>query len=328
MALLGTVLSLILAWFTLAAGCGAQACRGPGTDMTAEARHPRRRPRKRSAPFLICCSNWGWTAASTTTVLPIRRAGGAAEMFLGRLLRDVVPPEAAALPCGAASGTTRPGIRQATSSGWSWAGDHWFELSIARKEVPRLATNPVHRAVARHHRAQTGRGALTQLAYFDALTGLPNRRMLLDRMEHALGQRAKSRPGGAVLYRPGQFQTDQRRARAHGGRHAADAGGQRLTQLQRPGDTVARLGGDEFVVLVHNVASDMESAGRAALLVAEEMRTRAGAPCTIDTHLYSTTGSIGIALFPKRGGRGRPAAQADTAMYRAKDLGRNRIHFL
>ena len=103
---------------------------------------------------------------------------------------------------------------------------------------------------------------------------------------------------------------------------------QRLTQHLRPGDTVARLGGDEFVVLVHNVAADMESAGRAALLVAEEIRAVLEAPYTIATHLYSTTGSIGITLFCGAIlGVDELLKRADVAMYQAKAAGRNTLRF-
>lgn len=153
--------------------------------------------------------------------------------------------------------------------------------------------------------------------------------MLLDRMEHALANARKAAQVGAVLYIDLDNFKQINDARGHTvGDMLLMQVAQRLTQLQRPGDTVARLGGDEFVVLVHNVASDMESAGRAALLVAEEMRAALEAPYTIDTHLYSTTGSIGITLFPKRGeGVEDLLREADTAMYRAKDLGRNRIRF-
>ena len=207
---------------------------------------------------------------------------------------------------------------------------HWFELSIARKESAAPGDEPRFIALSRDITERKQAEARShQLAYFDALTGLPNRRMLLDRMEHALANAQKAAQVGAVLYIDLDNFKQINDARGHTvGDMLLMQVAQRLTQLQRPGDTVARLGGDEFVVLVHNVASDMESAGRAALLVAEEMRTALEAPYTIDTHLYSTTGSIGITLFPKRGeGVEDLLREADTAMYRAKDLGRNRIRF-
>lgn len=103
---------------------------------------------------------------------------------------------------------------------------------------------------------------------------------------------------------------------------------QRLLDLQRPGDTVARLGGDEFVMLIGQLGLDMESAGRTALLAAEAIRTALDVPYNIQNHHYSNTCSIGITLFPKQQeGAEDLLREADTAMYRAKDMGRNRIRF-
>jgi predicted signal transduction protein with EAL and GGDEF domain len=103
---------------------------------------------------------------------------------------------------------------------------------------------------------------------------------------------------------------------------------QRLFSLLRPGDTVARLSGDEFVMLIGHLGADIEGAGRAALLVAETVRAALEVPYSIQTHLYSSTSSIGITLFPKQAeGTEDLLREADTAMYRAKDMGRNRIRF-
>ncbi|MGN8002399.1 bifunctional diguanylate cyclase/phosphodiesterase [Acidovorax sp. 22279] len=331
-ALLGTVLSLILAWFTWLLATGRERAVALARDMTAELRATRDdlESTLSAIPDLLfelgldgCIHHYRSARSGELAVPP--------EMFLGRLLRDVVPPEAAA-GCHAA-------LQAAHQTGYSSGHQfrlelggvaHWFELSIARKERAAPGDEPRFIALSRDITERKQAEARShQLAYFDALTGLPNRRMLLDRMEHALANALKAAQVGAVLYIDLDNFKQINDARGHTvGDMLLMQVAQRLTQLQRPGDTVARLGGDEFVVLVHNVASDMESAGRAALLVAEEMRAALEAPYTIDTHLYSTTGSIGITLFPKRGeGVEDLLREADTAMYRAKDLGRNRIRF-
>lgn len=207
---------------------------------------------------------------------------------------------------------------------------HWFELSIARKHSAVQGDEPRFIALSRDITERKRAEARThRLAYFDALTGLPNRRMLLDRMEHALLNAQRTTQVGAVMYIDLDDFKQINDARGH---TVGDAllmqVAQRLTQRLRAGDTVARLGGDEFVVLVHNLAADVETAGRAALLVAEDLRSALDAPYSIGTHLYSSTGSIGITLFPKRGECVEDLLrEADTAMYRAKDLGRNRIRF-
>jgi predicted signal transduction protein with EAL and GGDEF domain len=103
---------------------------------------------------------------------------------------------------------------------------------------------------------------------------------------------------------------------------------QRLTELLRPGDIVARLGGDEFVVLVNELGQDRDGAAHAAMAVAERVRRIIESPSLIDGWLYSGAGSVGVTMFPK----GQSSVddllrEADTAMYRAKETGRNRIAY-
>jgi len=91
---------------------------------------------------------------------------------------------------------------------------------------------------------------------------------------------------------------------------------------------VARLGGDEFVVLAQNLGTDVDAAARAAMAVAEKVRSVLERPYVIDGHCYSGTGSIGLTLFPKaHEGVDDLLREADTAMYRAKATGRNRIAY-
>jgi diguanylate cyclase (GGDEF)-like protein/PAS domain S-box-containing protein len=331
-AAVGVTLGLLLSWLTWLLATGRERAVALAHGMTAELRATRDdlESTLNAIPDLLFelgldgrIHHYRSARSDLLAVPP--------EMFLGRLMSEVVPPEAAA-GCHAA-------LEAAHHTGYSaghqyrlelGGATHWFELSIARKDAAMPGDEARFIALSRDITERKQAEARShQLAYFDGLTGLPNRRMLLDRMEHALHNALNAAQVGAVLYIDLDNFKQINDARGH---TVGDAllmqVAQRLTQQLRPGDTVARLGGDEFVVLVHNVASDMESAGRAALLVAEEIRAVLEAPYTIATHLYSTTGSIGITLFPKRGeGVEDLLREADTAMYRAKDLGRNRIRF-
>ncbi|BEP91835.1 hypothetical protein GmRootA79_02190 [Acidovorax sp. A79] len=331
-AVMGTALSLLLAWFTWLLATGRERAVALALDMTAALRATRDdlESTLNAIPDLLFELGLDGrihhyrSARSELLALP-------PEMFLGRLVTDVVPPEAAA-GCHAA-------LQEAHRTGYSTGQQyrleldgttHWFELSIARKESAAPGDGPRFIALSRDITERKLAEARThQLAYFDGLTGLPNRRMLLDRMEQALRSARKAAQVGAVLYIDLDNFKQINDARGHTlGDALLMQVADRLVQRLRPGDTVARLGGDEFVVLVHNLASDMESAGRAALQMAEEMRLALEAPYTIDTHLYSSTGSIGITLFPQRDeGVEDLLREADTAMYRAKDLGRNRVRF-
>lgn len=331
-AAVGVTLGLLLSWLTWLLATGRERAVALAHGMTAELRATRDdlESTLNAIPDLLFELGLDGrihhyrSARSDLLALP-------PEMFLGRLMSEVVPPEAAAGCHAALEAAHHTGYSAGHQYRLELGGTtHWFELSIARKDAAMPGDEARFIALSRDITERKQAEARShQLAYFDGLTGLPNRRMLLDRMEHALHRALNAAEVGAVLYIDLDNFKQINDARGH---TVGDAllmqVAQRLTQQLRPGDTVARLGGDEFVVLVHNVASDMDSAGRAALLVAEEIRAVLEAPYTIATHLYSTTGSIGITLFPKRGeGVEDLLREADTAMYRAKDLGRNRIRF-
>ena len=168
-----------------------------------------------------------------------------------------------------------------------------------------------------------------RLAYFDALTSLPNRRMLLDRLEQVLAAARRAPLIGAVLYLDLDRFKNINDARGH---TAGDAllvsVGQRLRALVREEDTVARLGGDEFVILTTHLTADHDAGARAAMAIAAKVREALEQPFAIMGESYSTSASIGVTLLPKQGQTADALLrEADTAMYRAKAAGRNRIAF-
>ncbi len=171
--------------------------------------------------------------------------------------------------------------------------------------------------------------ALNRLAYFDELTGLPNRRLLLDRLEH-LQTAARGMPvRGGLLYLDLDRFKNINDARGHGAGDALLlAVAQRLAALLRGEDTVARLGGDEFVVLTPLAAHDAEGAARAAMAVAAKVREALETPFDLEGQPYAVSASIGVVVF---GASTQTPTEllrdADTAMYRAKAAGRNRIAF-
>ena len=169
-----------------------------------------------------------------------------------------------------------------------------------------------------------------RLAYYDPLTGLPNRRLLIDRLERELAHLRRCGRLGALLFIDLDNFKQINDARGHAvGDDLLRQVAQRLTNVLRQDDTVARLGGDEFVVQVGNLDPDVEVAARQARLIAEKVRSVMEARYEVAGFPYSSTGSIGLTLFP----RGDATTvddllrEADTAMYRAKAGGRNRIEF-
>ena len=168
-----------------------------------------------------------------------------------------------------------------------------------------------------------------RLAYFDALTGLPNRRLFQDRMVHALAAAQRAGHVGALIFIDLDNFKHVNDARGHSvGDTLLIQVARRLSNLLRAEDTVARLGGDEFVVLIDDLGADEEASARLAMAVADKVREVLDSAYEIEGHTYSSTGSIGITLFPKNDeGVEDLLREADTAMYRAKAGGRNRISF-
>ncbi|MCC7151616.1 MAG: EAL domain-containing protein [Rubrivivax sp.] len=168
-----------------------------------------------------------------------------------------------------------------------------------------------------------------QLAYFDALTGLPNRHGLHERVVQALAAMRRHGKWGALLVVDLDNFRQINDARGYSvGDHLLGQLAARMGGELRADDVLARLGGDEFVVLAAPLAADADAAARAARALADKLRELVARPCEIDGAQYAGSASIGITLFPK----GEETVQdllreADIAMHRAKDAGRNRVAF-
>lgn len=183
----------------------------------------------------------------------------------------------------------------------------------------------VQRDITERKKAQDD---IHQLAYFDALTGLPNRRLLLDRLAQSIVSAQRAQQSVAVLFLDLDHFKNINDARGHAmGDRLLVQVGQRLSALAAAGDTVARLGGDEFVIL-SPLPVDCETPVQAALALASVVRVALEQPFALDGQTHTTSGSIGVTLLPRAGQSPEDVLrEADTAMYRAKASGRNRIAF-
>lgn len=165
---------------------------------------------------------------------------------------------------------------------------------------------------------------LSYLAHHDVLTDLPNRALLVDRLTHALaGARRTKRMLGLLFLDLDRFKIINDSLGHGAGDLALKIAARRLSRCVRTGDTVARLGGDEFVVLLENLdAPEVVSA------VAQQILEALTSPFDIDEREFSITASIGISLYPIDGSDAATLLRnADIAMYRAKDKGRNNYQF-
>lgn len=169
------------------------------------------------------------------------------------------------------------------------------------------------------------------LAYFDLLTGLPNRRLLLDRLRQAMaGSRRRGEYGALLMLDLDHFK-DLNDTQGHDvGDHLLVEVARRLTSCLRREDTVSRFGGDEYVVLAERLGDDEAAAARQAEQIAQKVHEALSQPYALAdrraTHNHSA--SIGLALF-----RGEDVPvdsllkQADVALYQAKSAGRGTVRF-
>jgi diguanylate cyclase (GGDEF)-like protein len=165
---------------------------------------------------------------------------------------------------------------------------------------------------------------IQKMAYFDSLTGLPNRSLFLDRLNQAMARASREKGSLALLF------LDLDRFKNVNDTLGHSVGDQLLTDVSmrlkrhiRNSDTLARLGGDEFVVIATNLGKELN-----ATYVAKNLIEAVQAPFRIGNDRLHVTTSIGIALFPEDGTDTEALLKnADLAMYSAKESGRNAFSF-
>jgi len=176
---------------------------------------------------------------------------------------------------------------------------------------------------------QQAEAAIEQVAFYDPLTNLPNRRLLMDRLHKATSVSSRSAHHGAILF----IDLDRfKRLNDSLGHHIGDLllqdVAKRLTACVRECDTVGRLGGDEFVIMIQELSENENQAKRQAKLVATKVLDALNEPYLLASHEHRSTGSVGVTVF----GGARDSVEelmkrADLALYRAKGEGGGRIRF-
>lgn len=215
-----------------------------------------------------------------------------------------------------------------------WQGEVWNRRKDGEAYLEWLTINRVHDASGRTIRYVGVFHDITELrakderirhmAFHDALTGLPNRSLMLDRLEHALSRAKRERLRLAVTF------IDLDRFKAINDSLGHDIGDLLLQEVAtrirgriRAMDTVARLGGDEFVVLMEEIQTANSCTSLAEQLIAEISR-----PMNLRGHQVQVGASMGVAFFPEDGDDAMTLMKsADMAMYAAKSGGRNTYRF-
>ena len=194
----------------------------------------------------------------------------------------------------------------------------------ALSDGERQAFQTVLRDVTDRRRAEA---EIKRLVHHDGLTGLPNRTLLLDRLETAMARTIRDeRHGALMLLDLDQFKDINDTLGHPAGDRLLQIVARRLRAALRSTDTLARLGGDEFAIVQTDLAGDTAAAGAANL--AQKVLDAIAEPFTIDDHDLFITSSLGVTMFPSDGGTADQLIKnADLALYRAKAEGGHRFQF-
>ncbi|MDD2925756.1 diguanylate cyclase [Rhodoferax sp.] len=201
----------------------------------------------------------------------------------------------------------------------------WLSITAVKDERGQVTHYvSVHADITLRKRSEE---EIRKLAFFDPLTGLPNRRLLLDRLQQMRAALARQGEVGAVLF------MDLDRFKLLNDTHGHQRGDELLTQVAqrlqtcvREVDTVARLGGDEFVVALAQLGTAAAPACTAAVRVGEKIREALNQPFDLSGLSWQLSASIGVALLQDASQPVEDVLKdADTAMYIAKNAGRNQV---
>jgi diguanylate cyclase (GGDEF)-like protein/PAS domain S-box-containing protein len=176
---------------------------------------------------------------------------------------------------------------------------------------------------------QAAENEIKHLAFYDFLTGLPNRRLLIDRLKQAIAASVRSGKEGALLFIDlDDFKTLNDTLGHDMGDLLLKQVAQRLETCVREGDTVARFGGDEFVVMLEDLSEQSMEAAAQTEAVGEKILSTLNQPYQLGASVSQSTPSIGATLFiDHQGSIEDLLKQADIAMYQAKKAGRNTLRF-
>jgi diguanylate cyclase (GGDEF)-like protein/PAS domain S-box-containing protein len=205
----------------------------------------------------------------------------------------------------------------------------WMELEMV--PVDHRDRGPAHWvAVGRDVTARKAADdEIEHLAFYDTLTGLPNRQLLMERLDNALSKPAQAHRLGALMFIDLDHFKVLNDTLGHAkGDMLLQQAAKRLQACVRRSDTVARLGGDEFVVMLEDLSTQPAQALHKSRLVSDKILAALAQPYKLDGLSYHGSCSIGITQFGAQAeGLGSVLKQADLAMYQAKAVGRNTACF-
>lgn len=221
----------------------------------------------------------------------------------------------------------------------AWEGEIWNRRRNGEVFPERLSISAVRNSqgLVTHYVAafmditfsKAAEDEIRRLAFYDALTGLPNRRLLSDRLGQTMIAGARNGRHGALMFIDlDDFKNVNDLLGHHNGDLLLQKAGARLRDIVREMDTVARFGGDEFVVLLADLPEQSIDAAQQAERLGEAMLAALNRPYVLDGQTRQISASIGIALFAgTTHSIDEMLRRADLSMYESKQLGKNRLQF-
>ncbi|MBI3902559.1 MAG: PAS domain S-box protein [Nitrosomonadales bacterium] len=222
---------------------------------------------------------------------------------------------------------------QSLNQNRSWRGEVWNRRKSGETYAEMLSISVIcdnNGKVLRHvglfsdiSHLKEHEAELNRVAHYDALTGIPNRLLLADRMRHAIAQTAREQNMMAVCYLDlDGFKLINDTIGHEAGDHVLIEIAKRIKDTIRGGDTVARLGGDEFVVLLLGLEK-----GEECVATLERLLTSISQPILVKNQLYTLSASIGVSIYPLDDEDPDTLLRhADQAMYVVKQSGKDRFH--
>ncbi|ACE85781.1 bifunctional diguanylate cyclase/phosphodiesterase [Cellvibrio japonicus] len=252
------------------------------------------------------------------------------EAFIGKAFSEFMPDEVNQVIWSAMEEADATGFSEGKYYALEMPGGRRdFELSVASKAGKEKGIQRYVMLSRDITERKENEARINNLAFFDPLTQLPNRRLLQDRLEHAIATGQRQAALGALLYIDlDDFKTLNDNRGHHVGDLLLIAVADRLRHSLRHEDTVGRLGGDEFLVILEGLSNDRDQAAQQVQQIAEKILQSLNQVYVLDEQEYFNSPSIGICLFGDDDADIEDLLKrADQAMYHAKAAGRNTLRF-
>ncbi len=201
----------------------------------------------------------------------------------------------------------------------------WISITAIFNELGRVENYIAIMADITEHKIQESK--IKKMAFYDPLTELANRRLLIDRLDHEITISKRNKTFGSVIF----LDLDNfKPLNDNFGHHIGDEFliqiAKRLKATLREDDTASRLGGDEFVILLHAMDNSKQQAEQNAQIVSEKIRKVLHQPLEINGQQHICSASIGFTVFPQQNKNGEKIIEiADQAMYQSKKTGKNKV---